>query len=207
MNNNRKRKVGILGGTFDPIHTGHLFIAQTALDEAALDEVIFIPSGCPPHKKNNEVTKASCRLQMVTEAIGSNPYFSVSELDINKNKTGYTYDLLILLTEKYPEVSFYFIMGADSFMEIKTWYRYDELLTMVGFIVMKRKGYNSEEMDYQTGIFKKTHQTRIVILDSPKLEISSSEIRNRIKTNKSIKYLLPEKVEMYIYQNHLYDKD
>lgn len=200
-------KVGILGGTFDPIHTGHLFIAQTALDEAGLDEVVFVPSGSPPHKKNNEVTNASCRLHMVTEAISSNPNFNVSEIDIDNNKTGYTYDLLTLLTEKNPEVSFYFIMGADSFMEIKTWYRYDELLTMVGFIVMKRKGYDSEEMDYQTGIFKKTHQARIIILDSPKLEISSSEIRNRIKTNKSIKYLVPEKVEMYIYQKNLYGKD
>ncbi|RQD70613.1 MAG: nicotinate-nucleotide adenylyltransferase [Tindallia sp. MSAO_Bac2] len=200
----KTKKAGILGGTFDPVHTGHLFIAQTALDEVNLDQVIFVPSGHPPHKTDHKITDASHRLQMVREAIGTNPLFSCSTLETDNSRVGYTYNLLKTMTDQHPEVEFYFIMGADSFMEIKTWYRYDELLTMAGFIVMKRKGYNSNELDHQTESFIESHQTRIIILDSPKLDISSSDIRDRRQRGKSIKYLVPEKVESYINQNNLY---
>jgi len=200
----KRQKAGILGGTFDPIHNGHLFIAQTALEEVELDRVVFVPSGRPPHKTHQRITESAHRLKMLQKAIQSNPYFECSTCEIDNEKIGYTYDLLEKMKQNNPDVDFYFIMGADSFMDIKSWYRYNALLTLAGFIVMKRKGYDAQLLDHQAHHFSQKQQEKIIILDSPKLEISSSDIRNRVNLGKSIKYLVPEEVERYIESNRLY---
>lgn len=207
MKDRTREKIGIFGGTFDPIHNGHLFIAQTALEEAKLHRIVFVPSGHPPHKKNQYVTESGHRLAMLRQAIQSNPYFECSTCEVESKDIGYTYTLLKKMRQQKPRDDFYFIMGADSFMDIKNWYRYKELLTLVELIVMKRKGFDESLLNQQISSLEQLNNHRITILDSPKLEISSSDIRNRILLRKSIKYLVPEPVEIYIKNQYLYKKE
>ena len=200
-------KIGLIGGTFDPVHIGHLFIAQTALEEVGLDRVIFVPAGQPPHKQGLKITDSHDRIQMLREAIKNNSGFELSLCEIETDQISYTYDLLRYFIKNTPAKEIYFIMGADSFMEFRTWYRYQDLLSLGSFIVIKRRGYESEAMIRQWKSFQNDHQAKIYIVDSPTLEISSSDIRKRIGEGKSIRYIVPEPVREYIKNNNIYLND
>ena len=201
----KKNKIGIMGGTFDPIHFAHLFIAQTALDRLELNKVIFIPTGKPPHKQERLITDSYNRIDMLNLATKSNPKFEISSIEINRDKTSYTIDTIKELQLYYgKDTDIYFITGTDAFIDIESWKEYKELLSIAKFIVMTRQVLNSELLDEKIELFIKEYGANITKIEIPTLDISSTDIRRRIREGISIKYLLPESVEKYILKNRLY---
>ena len=199
-----KKRVGILGGTFDPIHVGHLMTAEAVRDEYHLDKVIFIPAAVPPHKQNQDVTEAMHRYVMTVLATCSNPNFEVSDIEMNRPGPSYTIDTIRELLERFGEdTEFYFITGADAIQEIHTWDRIEELLEMCHFIGVSRHGCIPDVIQIKAS-FGELGKRKIHRLETPELEISSTDIRNRIKKGYSIKYIVPTAVEQYIYKQGLY---
>ena len=199
-----KKRVGILGGTFDPIHVGHLMTAEAVRDEYHLDKVIFIPAAVPPHKQNQDVTEAMHRYVMTVLATCSNPNFEVSDIEMNRPRPSYTIDTIRELLERFGEdTEFYFITGADAIQEIHTWDRIEELLEMCHFIGASRQGCLPDVNQIKAS-FGELGKRKIHRLETPELEISSTDIRNRIKKGYSIKYIVPTAVEQYIYKQGLY---
>lgn len=196
-------RIGILGGTFDPLHLGHLYIAEAALEGLQLDKVIFIPTGISPHKLQR--TAAIHRYIMAHIATCDNTKFEVSSIEVYRNETSYTIDTISKLKEEYPiETSFYFITGGDAFMEIETWRDYQELLKLATFVVITRSDYNREDLLNRIAYFKKLLNVDITLLNIPTLEISSTDIRKRVRDGQTIKYLVTEGVEGYIRKYGLY---
>jgi nicotinate-nucleotide adenylyltransferase len=194
-------RIGILGGTFDPIHWGHLLIAEGVREKFALDEVLFIPASWPPHKVKGRVTEAVHRYKMALLATQNNPHFSVSAVEMNRPGKSYTIETVKELKEKYEEAEIYFIVGLDSALEIFTWKDPEKLLRLCRFISVQRPfSRELEKLD-------KRYRERIEIVEVPTLPISSTEIRERVKEGRSIKYLVPEAVEKYICKNKLYKSD
>ena len=199
-----KKRVGILGGTFDPIHVGHLMTAEAVRDEYHLDKVIFIPAAVPPHKQNQDVTEAMHRYVMTVLATCSNPNFEVSDIEMNRPVPSYTIDTIRELLERFGEdTEFYFITGADAIQEIHTWDRIEELLEMCHFIGASRQ-VCLPDVNQIKASFGELGKRKIHRLETPELEISSTDIRNRIKKGYSIKYIVPTAVEQYIYKQGLY---
>lgn len=202
---NEQIRIGVMGGTFDPIHYGHLFAAEVSRAEFGLSKVIFIPAGSPPHKQSQKISPSECRYHITALAISSNPYFEVSRLEVDKSGITYTFDTMKNLKSIYGEDSaIYFITGADAMLELLTWYKIGELLTLCKFITITRPGYNYQELEQKVGEISSNYGGEILCLEVPLLEISSTDIRERIKNGKTVKYLLPEEVETYIYENGLY---
>lgn len=198
------RKIGIMGGTFDPIHVGHLVTAEAVRNEYGLDRVLFIPAANPPHKQGQEVTPAMHRYIMTAMATYSNPYFHVSSLELDRPGPSYTIDTIYELKRVYGKnTELFFITGADAIQEIPTWDRIEELLGLCQFIAATRQGC-LPSVDNIKEYFGKLGKTRIHRLTTPELEISSTDIRERIKTGNSIKYIVPESVEHYILKEGLY---
>jgi len=200
----KRSRIGIMGGTFDPIHNGHLLMAEYSRIQFNLDKVLFIPTGIPPHKEHNKILPNRYRYDMVLLAINSNENFFLSTMEMDREKTTYTIDTINILKSMYKDVDFYFIMGSDSFLQIHKWKNYKELLGMCNFIVAKRPGYNNSNINSLIENLSSTCNSSIFTLDASLLEISSSEIRSRISKNLPISYLVPESVEKYIYKNKLY---
>lgn len=201
-----KRKIGIMGGTFDPIHTGHLVTAEAVRIEYGLERVLFIPAANPPHKQKSHVTSATQRYIMTVMATYSNPYFYASAIELERPGLSYSIDTLGALIEEYgDETDFYFITGADAVADLPTWYRIDELLELCYFIAATRPGcvYSLDDIIQEFG---PRGQERIRRLATPELEISSTDIRERVKQGRSIKYIVPESVESYILKEGLYRK-
>ena len=193
-------KLGIMGGTFNPIHQGHLVAAEFIRDEFKLNEVLFVPSGKPPHKNNNEIAPPEHRWMMTVLATASNEHFSVSSLEIERVGESYTRETILQLKKIYPEnMECYFITGADAIAEISTWHKTEDLSQITKFIAASRPGY---ELDIKS--IDSRFQQCTYLMEIPALTISSTEIRKRIKERKTIKYLLPEAVEKYISKNKLY---
>lgn len=200
----KRHRVGILGGTFDPIHIGHLVTAEAVRNEYDLDKVIFIPAAIPPHKQKQMVTEARHRYIMTVLATCSNPYFEVSPIEMNRPGPSYTIDTIYELIERYGEdTDFYFITGADTIQEIPTWDRIEELLGICEFIAATRQGC-LPDVDNIKEYFGELGGKRIHRLNTPELEISSTDIRARVKNGVSIKYIVPLSVEQYIYKEGLY---
>ncbi|MEL7596886.1 MAG: nicotinate-nucleotide adenylyltransferase [Clostridiaceae bacterium] len=198
-----KRK-GIFGGTFDPIHNGHLHIAYEALYKLGLDKVIFIPSGNPPHKTDKIVTDAQLRFTLVKETIENEKKFQVSDYQ-NKNKNlSYTYETLNFFNSLQPETEWYFITGVDCLMEIDTWKNVHQILSQCKFVVFNRPGYNKQDIESQKRKIEEKYDKKIIFLDIPILEISSTQIREKIKKGESVSYLIPEKVNYLLNKMELY---
>lgn len=194
-------KIGILGGAFDPIHFGHLFIAEQAYFEFGLDKVVFMPTSIPPHKRESLLPGVE-RYKMVVIATAGNPHFEVSRLEIDRPGISYTIDTLQELIKLYPGTQFYVIIGVDAILEILSWKDAEKVASMVNFIVAKRPGYSLEKLnDKISGLNIKLD---VNILTVPALEISSTEIRERVLKGETIKYLLPENVHSYIYKRGFY---
>lgn len=206
MNTNNLKKIGIMGGTFDPIHLGHLAIAEEVREEMNLDKIIFIPTGIPPHKNNEYITSAKHRYAMTLLATIDNPRFETSMLEINRPGKSYTIDTVNQLSNYYKnDVDLYFIIGADSVFHILKWKKSDELLTKCKFVAISRPGYDNEKLKREIDNLYKTYGTSIKVISTMYLNISSTMIRERLKNGKSIKYLVPNAVEDYIRKNKLYN--
>ncbi len=196
------QRLGIMGGTFDPIHYGHLLMAEEARQAFALDEVVFVPNGRPAHKKAYLVSSPEDRYAMTLLATGSNPCFSASRMEIERSGLSYTIDTLREFRKLYPGLdALYFITGADAVLEILTWHEYDKLVRECQFIAVTRPGFVLERLPE---IVDAAFLDRVHFLPIPRLEISSTDIRKRVREGRSIKYLSPEPVEAYVQQHGLY---
>lgn len=199
-------KLGILGGSFDPIHNGHLLMAQYALEELRLDQVIFLPAFYPPHKLRGALSSYEHRIKMLEIAFDKREDFIISPLESKREGPSYTYDSLKIFSENHPGVELYFLIGADSLMSLEKWYRSEDLLKEFSFGVAPRPGKSREEIMLTIDKLKQNYGARIYLLESPYVEISSSLIRSRRRLGKSICYHLPQAVEAYIYEEMLYQK-
>lgn len=186
-------KIGILGGTFNPIHYGHLILGEQVLGQLGLDRVIFVPSFIPPHKKNDAVVEAAHRLRMVRLAVGRNAHFAVSDIEIRRRGKSYTVDTLRQICRKYREAELFFICGSDLVSELPTWKNLDEILRMAKFVLAKRPGFG-----------KRLSGKSFLKIDVAQVDISSSLIRDLIHRGNSIRYLTPEGVVEYIEKHGLY---
>lgn len=199
----KKRKVGIMGGSFDPIHLGHLVVANEVLNIYKLDEIIFVPSGNPPHK-NGLKANSFHRLLMVNMAVLSNDKFSVSDFEIKSLEKSYTLNTLREFRKLYDDSELYFITGTDAVIDLPNWYEPEEILKLCRFIAVSRPGMSIEEVNDKINEIKKRFGGNIELLQVPMLQISSTNLRERFKMGISAKYLLPESVEQYIIKNGLY---
>ena len=216
------QKIGILGGTFNPVHYGHLAAAEEVRDRLKLDRVLFIPSNFPPHKQDESVPSALQRMEMVRLATSGNAHFEPSDIEIKRGGTSYTIDTIKALQLAYPGAELYFITGLDTFLEIQTWHEWAQLLTLCRFVVLSRPGYRFADLmkidfvksaekelagldrgDLLHGVIRSPAFT-ICLEMIPLYDISSTDIRKRVKEGLSIKYLLPETVEIYIIKKRLY---
>ena len=215
-------KLGILGGTFNPIHYGHLAAAEEVRERLKLDKILFIPSYLPPHKQEEDIPSAAQRFEMVRLATAGNPNFETSDIEIRRQGKSYTIDTIETLRSTYPNAKLNFITGIDTFLEIQTWKDWERLFTLCSFVVLSRPGYRFT--DLVKIAFLKQSEQELDKLDRGDLaqlvvrsgaltvslemialyDISSTDIRRKVKEGRSIKYHLPEAVEIYIMKNRLY---
>lgn len=196
-------RIGIFGGTFDPVHTGHLAIAEQARESFQLDYVLFVPAGDPPHK-DQEITTARHRVRMLELAIADNPYFLLSQMEIEKGDISYSYESMLLWKEAFPTDELFFLIGSDSLMSIESWYRYEDFLEMTHLIVHYRNEEPTEFFAMVDKLRKRGYE--IEVLNRYAFDISSTAIREDIYHNRSIKYIVPEDVIRYLHLNNLYVK-
>lgn len=193
-----------MGGTFDPIHHGHLLAAESAREAFGLSKVVFVPAARPPHKAEKDLTPARHRLAMALLATLSNPHFSVSDLEVNRAGPSFTVDTLAEFHRLFPRHALHFITGADAILEITAWRDWVGMLRLARFIAVARPGYPSGRLEPLRSSLPADLRSRIHYLEIPGLSISSSEIRERVRAGGTIRYLLPESVERYIAKEGLY---
>lgn len=200
------KKIGILGGTFDPIHLGHLILATEAYERFSLDTVWFMPSGNPPHKQQQPVLEAAHRVAMVQAAIANNPHFVYSDFELKRSGTIYTAETLTLLTQTYSKNSYYFIVGADSLFQIEKWYQPAEIFSHCTLLAAGRNNFIKEKLQEQIWYLTQKYNARIQLLPTPLIEISSTRIREKVADGEEIRYYVPDAVEEYIQSHHLYQR-
>lgn len=199
-------KIGLFGGTFDPIHIGHLVAARLAKEALDLDRVIFIPSGVPPHKIGNEITPAAQRLQMVAIAAECETDFAVSDWELKREGPSYTVDTLEYFQSRFPEDELYFIMGADMLCDLPNWNSANRIVRLARLIGMTRPGFRLEECKTFLNRVLPDSEGQIFYIDMPGLEISSTWLRERLRNRQSVDFLIPEQVIRYIEEHGLYDR-
>lgn len=198
------KKYGIMGGTFNPIHLAHLYIAYEAKEQLNLDKVIFIPAGNPPHKKNNGIIDAEYRYNMVKKAIEGYEDFIISDYEVNKNGYSYTYETLKYLKNKYYDTEIFFISGGDSLIDIEKWREPEQVLKNCTFVAFNRGVYTKEILSEQKKKLEDKYKCKITLLDVVDIDISSSIIRKRIQDGKRVDFFLSKEVKDYIEENALY---
>ncbi|WP_425538291.1 nicotinate-nucleotide adenylyltransferase [Microaceticoccus formicicus] len=198
-------KVGVFGGTFDPIHNGHLIMASFIHDEMKLDKILFLPSENPPHKTNKKITDEKIRAEMVDTAIKNDSRFDLSLIEHGGSEPDYTYNTMSKLCAANPQNEYYFIIGGDSLRSIESWYRFEELMQLIQFIVIDRISRDEKPLVDLVEKFK-TWSKGIHYLNMPLIELSSTLIRTRVKEHKSIAYMTPNEVIEIIEKNGLYDE-
>lgn len=192
------KRAGIFGGTFNPIHTGHLIIAEELREKLNLERLVFVPARSPPHKEDPAMVSPHHRYQMISLAINSNSHFEASDVEMNRHGRSYTVDTLETFRSIYPEeTKLFFIMGLDQALEIPTWKDPDKLFSLAEIVVVSRPGYSVDGL--REDIEKRVHWLKCRSID-----ISSTEIREKVRRGESIRYLVPKSVEDYIYSNGLY---
>ena len=201
------KRCGIIGGTFDPIHYAHLYIAYEAKIQLNLDKIIFMPAGIQPFKAENKVTDSWLRYDMVKQAIEPYEEFSVSTYEIDKEGLSFTYETLEhfknILGE---ECELFFITGADCLMSIDKWREVSKILSLCTFVVFSRGGFDNEVLKRRKEEVEEKFKCNIIILNLKQLEISSTDIRDRVKNGRRIDFFVPEKVNRLIMENNLYKK-
>lgn len=189
----KKRRVGLLGGGFNPVHQGHLIMADQVYHQLGLDEFYLMPSYKSPHIDPKKLISSSDRVEMLKLAIESSDYLGLELTEINREGKSYTYDTISYLKKLHPETDYYVVIGGDMVDYLSTWYKVDELMTMAQFVGVKRNGYKPET----------TYP--LIWVDVPLIDISSTLIRKKVSKKESIKYLVPDAVESYINEKKLYE--
>lgn len=202
----RTYRLGIMGGTFDPVHIGHLACAEQARDELGMDAIVFIPAGVPVYKKDQKVTPAADRLEMCRLAVASNPAFDVSSIEVDREGDTYTVDTLRQLRAHYPDnVELFFITGADAVMSIMKWRDSAQIAHLAKLVAVTRPGYAPpEEMKR---VLRERTGFQVSFLEMTGLDVSSSDLRRRVADGRSIRYLTKEVVFRYIEEHGLYRND
>lgn len=195
-------KIGIMGGTFNPVHNGHLFIAEEVRLKYGLDEILFIPVGKPPHKVDNEILNSVHRYEILKLAIRGNDKFSVSDIEIKRE--GYTYTIETLRKLASLNAELYYIVGADTILTLEKWKKFDEVAKICSFIGISRPGVSESKLESVKLKLIEKFDVKLDLCYIDGVNISSTDIRNRIKSGQNIKYLLPDAVAEYIYANQLY---
>ena len=221
MNTTNKERIGLFGGTFNPVHRGHVKAAEIVLSRFRLDKVLFIPSYIPPHKESEDIALPDHRLEMVKLALGSNPHFIPNAVEIEARGTSYSILTLNKIGKTYPHADIFFILGIDTFLEIDTWKEYQQVIDRCHFIVISRPGYRLQDArmvldsEYEEDIFDLSEEVRlseemmarkIFLLPIDALDIASSDIRRKIREGTSIEGMVAPLVEKYIKENKLYQK-
>ncbi len=188
-------KIGIFGGSFNPIHIGHLILAEDIRIKANLDKILFVPVGNPSHREN-DLLEGEKRLELIEVSIKDNPYFEICDIEVKSGQVNFTYDTFLALQNIYKEDELVEVIGEDSADYLHKWKNYEELLELTKFYVYKRKGYD----------FKSNHKN-IIVCDTKEIEVSASEIRKKLSLGKSIKYLVPKEVEKIILEKRYYSKE
>ena len=199
-----RRKVGIMGGTFDPIHIGHLILGESAWEQFALEKVLFMPSGNPPHKTDRHGASNEQRVEMVRRAIASNGHFELSLAEMHEQGYVYTKETLKRLRAEHPDTDYYFIMGADSVLTFHTWKSPQEICDQCILVAAVRDQMSTEELDAQILKLKEQYHADIRKLESPNLDISSHTIRERCMRGESIRYYVPDEIRLYIQGEEIY---
>ena len=202
----KAKRVGIIGGSFDPLHTGHLVIAQDALEKLELSEIVFVPAYIPPHKRHMQQADAAHRYGMLQLATEADFRFSVSDIEIQRGGISYTIDTVRHLQEERPDDDWMLIVGSDTLVDLHNWYKIDELLGLCEVASFLRPGESSlEEIGRKVALPEASREKLMGnIIDAHLMEISSTEIRMRVAEGLSIRYLVPAEVEMYIFEHGLY---
>lgn len=199
-----KQKVGIMGGTFDPIHVGHLMLAEQAYDRFGLDKVLIMPTGNPPHKDGAVTALTKHRVQMSRLAIENNKHFELSLVEIERSGYTYTYETLEYLKQENPDTEYYFVMGADSLFNFEKWKEPAKICKNCVILAATRYNLSSAKLERQIEYLSSKYDAVIYRLETPNIDISSKLIRTSVSTGMSIKYYVPKDVENYIYKNKLY---
>ena len=195
----------LLGGTFDPVHNGHLETARQILHRTGVNKVVFLPSGTPPHKSFFNVTDGEQRLRMVELAVEGEEGLAVSDLEVHRAGMTYTVDTVEELHRELGDgVQFHFVLGADALFYLSSWKNYERLLELCSMIAVTRPGYDTSRLKAAIGRLKEKYHSRIRFLEIPPVNISSSEIRQKVKRGESIQGLVPKAVEEYIAKTGLY---
>jgi nicotinate-nucleotide adenylyltransferase len=198
------KKVGIMGGTFNPIHYGHLFLAENAFEQLNLDQVLFMLSKNPPHKVKPESISDQQRVDMVSLAIVDNPHFAISTLELERDGLTYTADTLTILAKENSDTEYYFIVGADSLFMMHQWKDPQSVFDQCIVVAASRDNVEMQRLQEQASHLKNLFQANIILIEMPTIQIASAMIRDRIAMGKTIRYYLPDAVHTYIANNQLY---
>lgn len=199
------QRIGVIGGTFDPIHYGHLAAAEEARVRVNLEKVLFVVALLPPHKLDEDVTPVEHRLAMVRLGIASNPHFEISLVDVDRPGPSFTVDTISMLQEQWgPDTELFFVMGLDSLVEVPTWHQPERLIRLCHLVAVSRPRFEVDMRQLEASV--PGISSRVEIIDMPEVDISSSDLQRRVKEGLPIKYQVPEEVERYIIEHHLYEQ-
>ena len=201
----KRKKTGIMGGTFDPVHMGHLILAEKAYEQLGLDHVLFMPSGNPPHKQHREGRASDEeRVRMVELAIKSNPHFKLSLMEMNEEGYTYTFRTLETLKKENPDTDYYFIIGADSLYSFHSWMEPARIASACILVVAKRDQTPEKELKAAIDTVTRDFKANIILLDTMNIDVSSQMLREWVQEGKSIRYYTPDPVADFIKENHIY---
>ena len=204
---NNRKKIGIMGGTFDPIHMGHLILGEQSYEQLQLDKVLFMPSGNPPHKRNRDGGASDGqRVEMVRLAIEDNPHFELSLTEMHETGYTYTYHTLEELNERHPDTDYYFIIGADSLFAFEEWKEPGRICKACTLVVAVRDHTSSDELNQEIKRLSDKYEGHFARLDTMNIDVSSRQIRQWISEGQSLKYYVPDKVLSYMRENGIYRK-
>ena len=204
---NDRKKIGIMGGTFDPIHMGHLILGEQSYEQLHLDKVLFMPSGNPPHKRNRDGGASDGqRVEMVRLAIEDNPHFELSLMEMHESGYTYTYRTLEELNEQHPDTDYYFIIGADSLFAFEEWKEPGRICKACTLVVAVRDHTPSDELNREIKRLSDKYDGNFARLDTMNIDVSSHQIRQWVSDRKSLKYYVPDKVLSYMRENGIYRK-
>ncbi len=198
------RKIGIVGGTFNPIHNVHLLLGEAAREQFGLDRIIYIPTGCSYLKANDDIPSGELRYQMVKLAIDNNPYFTCSRIEIDREGNSYTIDTLRELKKMYPGDEIYLILGGDTFKQIENWYESEEIFKNCVLLAAVRDNMSIEDMDKQRSYLHDKYGADVRILQFRNIDLSSSDIRARLKSGRSVRYMVPDSVIEFAIIKNIY---
>ena len=201
----KMRKLGILGGSFDPVHNGHIGLAVDARNQLGLDEVLLIPAKLQPFKLDKNMVSGEQRLEMIRLAVADKPGLTPCDYELQQEQISYTYKTLKAISEmEGPDTEVYFLTGTDSLLQIDRWKNADEMLRTYNFVVGSRPGYKDDELRERIEFLKKEYNTNVIKVDNNQLNISSTDIRHKLESGEGLSGLVPEVVERYIIEHGLY---